>query len=59
MEALSVTPEKKCPKCGSGKVQYQHMSHGVGVGEDKPIPNKHLFKCVVCATDFEYAGPNP
>lgn len=45
------TDEKKCPSCGSAKIQFQGMVHGNEAGQ-LPVANQHKFSCASCEEIF-------
>jgi len=54
-----VTHEKKCPACGSSKVQYQGRGTWTGLGPGTPTIQKYFFGCTSCQADFWYMGEAP
>lgn len=54
------TTEKKCPKCGSLRVDYIG-STGAGTetpsGKDTAQMLSHRYRCSECDTYFVYKGP--
>jgi len=58
-EEHKTTREKKCTECGSENVEFQGLSHAIGIGEKISKVRHFQFKCVDCDALFSYEGEKP